>query len=500
MLTALQKHICVDKAEFILLEIQRIGELLNGGGNRLQDVFGDGPPAVLELLAKIKHEETQREYTCGQKAFQKFPELVSLTLEGRLDVHDFDQKEVSERLRSTFLSFVFKNREVIVADFIEQWLDEAVIYVSRRHRSFTHYLPCVALQIGDNNSYRFGAVEFSRKSQVRAEAVDALRKYESARDRLSNRARRNAAPGLQWCWDRAAEHPPKEPAAAFDKLTEGVEWVAKITVPRCASSVSGGRAEAALRLALCGMTLLLPGGEGAGLRLKDDPSVPFQVNKLSSVGSGAKFRPSSSWKFGAPKVDQGWREHIESNAPEVLAVVEHLIQQTLNGNALAFGFQIALRAITWYADAVRESNAETSLIKCTTAIECLLLPPKRQATAAFVIRGSLLAQRIGFPMSHWAPIARRLYERRGDVVHGNIDSLQTASQESLSEAMGFTRNVMLQFLVFCRQLQPLGLKRAGTREDVLDLYREIEGSFHDEIEITTKQYGFAWNVVPSTTP
>lgn len=498
MLTEAQKQLCVEKAEFVLLEMQRIGELLNSG-SRFQDIFGEGPSAMFEFLAKIKHMETEDEYTCGQKAFQVFPELALIALEQRPDAQDFDPKEVTERLRTTFLSFVFKNREGVVADFVEDWLKGALRYVSLRHRSYTHYIPCVALQIGDEDSYRLGAVEFFRKSRVRTEAVDAWTKYEAARDRLSNRARKNAAPGLQWCWDRAAEHSLKSPAEAFDRLTEGVEWIAKIAVPRCASSVSEVRAEAALRLALCGTTLLLPGSEGAGLRLKGDPSIPFQVNKLSSTGSGKKFRPSSSWKFGTPGVAGGWREYIESEAAEVLGVLQHLIEQTLVGRPLSFGFQIALRAITWYADAVRETNIETRLVKCTTAIECLLLPPKRQATAAFVIRGSLLAQRVGLPMSHWAPIARRLYERRGDVVHGNMDSLQSALKESSSESMEFTRNVVLQFLVFCHRLQPLGPKRVGTREDFLDLYHEVEARFHDEIEAMVKKYKFSWSVVPSTT-
>lgn len=499
MLTEAQKQICVEKAEFVLLEIQRIGELLNRG-SRLQDILGEGPSAMLEFFAKLKHAETKREYTCGQKAFQIFPELALIALAGRPDVQDFDPQEVSERLRATLLSFVFNNRDVSVADFIEEWLRDALVSVSRRHRSYTHYIPCVALQIGDGDSYRLGAIEFSRKSRVRAEALDALTKYESARDRLSNRARRNAAPGLQWCWDRATEHPPKDPAEAFDRLTEGVEWIAKITVPRCACRVSKLRAEAALRLALCGTTLILPNDEGAALRLKDDPSNPFQVNKLSSIGTGTKFRPSSSWRFGTPKVGEGWREHIESKASQVLTVLEHLIEQALAGQPLSFGFQIALRAITWYADAVRETNVETRLVKCTTAIECLLLPPKRQATAAFVIRGALLAQRDAFPMGHWAPIAKRLYERRGDVVHGNIDSLRSAVQESSSEAMDFTRNVVLQFLVFCHRLQPLGPRRVGTRDDFLSLYREAEGRFHDDVDAIVKKYKFAWNVMPSPAP
>jgi hypothetical protein len=142
---------------------------------------------------------------------------------------------------------------------------------------------------------------------------------------------------------------------------------------------------------------------------------------------------------------------------------------------------------------VRETNVETRLVKCTTAIECLLLAAPRKATATFVIRGSLLAQRQQQPMSHWAPIAKRLYQRRGDTVHGNIDSLNAATQESYAEAMEFARNVVLQFLQFCHVLQPLGTKRVGTKEDFLELYREAEATFTNEIAEISRNYGYRWN-------
>lgn len=499
MLTATQKQVSVEKVEFVLAEIQRFQGLLNETQD-FKEVFGEGPGAMFEFMAKIKHEETGREFSCGQKALGIFREVAALGLANEVDAGNFDPQGVTDRLRNTFLSYVLKDLEAPLDSYVERWIADAIVYTSRRHKSYTHYIPCVALQIGDEDTYRFGAIEFSRKNSVRTRAIESLQRYEDARERLSNRAWHNAAPGLQWCWDRAAEKVPKEPAEAFDRLAEGVEWIAVISVPRCAISVSEARAEAALRLALCGMTLLLPRSEGAALRLKDDPAEPYQRNKLSSVGRAAKFRPSSYWKFGAPKVEDGWREHIETMAKDVLTVLEHLIAQALAGRPLSFGFQIAQRAITWYADAVREMNVETKLVKCTTAIECLLLAAPRKATATFVIRGALLAQRQQQPMSHWAPIAKRLYQRRGDTVHGNIDSLDAAIKESSAEAMEFTRNVVLQFLQFCHVLQPLGPKRVGTKDDFLELYRDTEGTFQSEIREIVKRYGFSWDVAsPPTT-
>jgi hypothetical protein len=104
-------------------------------------------------------------------------------------------------------------------------------------------------------------------------------------------------------------------------------------------------------------------------------------------------------------------------------------------------------------------------------------------------------------MSDWAPVAKRLYKKRSDVAHGNVDSLREIRMESIHKELEFTRNVILQFLMFCHQLQPIGMTRAGTKEDFLELYRRLEALFHDDVARIAKEYGFKrWKVVPKSAP
>lgn len=498
MLTDEDSHICVESVEFVLTEMERFEKLFASGASFPQ-TFGDGPASLAEFMAKVKHTGTGREYTCGREALKRFRKIAQITLKGRSDAKDFALSEVAERLQETFLSHVFIDLKKRPRDYVEPWIAASVRYVAQRHRHYTHYIPCVALQIGEEISYRFGSVIFLRKVAFREQALRSYAKYEGARRRLSERAHRNAPPGLQWCWERKPGTPSKTPEETFEELTAGVEWIAKIRVPKCAQSISTARAETALRAALSSLALLLQGTEGAGLRLGYDPFIPAKTNQLLSVGDS--FRLSSSWQFGTPKVQQGWQEHITSQAQPVVDVMHHLIEQILEGASPSFGFQIALRAMTWYADAVREPNIETRLIKCATAIECLLFPQRGGATATFVIRGSLLAQRQGQPMSDWAPVAKRLYKMRSDVAHGNVDSLHKIRKESIHKELEFTRNVILQFLKFCHQLQPIGATRAGTKEDFVELYRRLEALFHDDVARIVKEYRFKdWKVVPKSTP
>lgn len=494
MLTASDKQTCIETAEFVLTEIERFIKLFEASAN-FKETFGQGHQALGEFTAHIKHAESGREYICGREALRGFKKIARIALETHANVEDFDESEVVERLRNTFLSFVLEDLQRPLDAYIEQWIEMSVRYVRVRHRARTHYLPCVALQIGRKDTYDFGPVTFMRKSVFRAQAEESFRKYEAARSRLSNRVRRNAAEGLQWCWERSDGLKAKSPEDTFAEFTHGVDWVAKIRVPKCAAAVSGIRAESALRATLASVTLLLQGSEGADLRLGQDPFFPRRTSKLASIGAGV-FRPSSSMKFGAPNVDEEWQNYLAAQAEPILAVIAHMVQEILDGAEFSFGFQIALRAITWYADAVRDPNVETKLIKCATAIECLIFPEKGKATATFVIRGSLLAQRQGQSISHWAPIAESLYKRRSDVAHGNVESLREARKEPFHSTLEFTRNVILQFLLFCRQIQPLGQNRVGTKQDFLTLYRQLEGAYHDDIAAIVKQHGWSWDLAP----
>ena len=236
--------------------------------------------------------------------------------------------------------------------------------------------------------------------------------------------------------------------------------------------------------------------EGNGLRLADDPFVPHQTNRLSSPGKGL-IRPSSLWKFGSPKAEAGWQAYLESVAKPVVSTIHRLIEKTLAGETLSYGDQIAIRSMSWYADAIRETNLETHLIKCATAVECIVLPDRFDTTATFVIRGSLLAQRQGLPMMHCAAIAKRLYERRSDVAHGNLDSLNAAQGESTRDALDFSRNAIMQFLSFCALPQMYGPKRSGARQDFIDLYQRLEGDHHSQIKEIVAKFKFKrWTIVP----
>jgi hypothetical protein len=440
---------------------------------------------IAEVLAKLKHAQTHKEFQCGSAALKRFGSIARRLIKDRSDAPDWEPRTLSDHLKSTFLTYLFGEGVSCTSQIVIPWLEASLKYVRARHRPLVHYIPCVAVEIGAKDTYSFGAITFKRKSIFFTEIESGLATYERARDRLSRRAYRNSTPQQQNCLsDRSAKR-PKSAAETFQQFAEGVEWVAIIHVERCDRAVSEKRAEAALRIALSASALLLQGTEGANLRVAGDPFDPWKKDKLSSTGS-QMFRHTSSWRFGTPEADQNWQSYLDSVAAPVLGVIHELINQTLSGVTLSYGFRLALRAITWYADAVRDTNPETRLIKCATAIECLVVPTEGKATASFVIRGSMLAQREDWPMIDCAAIASELYKKRSAIAHGNITELPSES-ESTSRALSFTRNVVLQFLAICVQLRPLGAHRNGTREDFVDFYNQCEARFASEIEEIKKR-------------
>jgi hypothetical protein len=85
------------------------------------------------------------------------------------------------------------------------------------------------------------------------------------------------------------------------------------------------------------------------------------------------------------------------------------------------------------------------------------------------------------------------------VAHGNVESLREVKPKAMSESLEFARNVVLQFLLFCRQLQPFGVRRISTKEEFLELYRASEASFRDEIKTIVQQFGYRWEM-PADAP
>jgi hypothetical protein len=266
MLTDHDRQICIEAAELVLSEMERIHKLLQAPAP-FKEIFGEGYGSVVEVASKIKHSESGREFNCGRKGLKSFRKIASIALEGTVDAEDFEPSELIDRLRDTFLSYVFSDRDWRMSDLIDTWVDTSLSYVRRRHHCYTHYIPCVALQIENEDRYDFGPVTFLRKGLFRDQAIKLISNAELARNRLSERTRRNAVPRLQGCWERKSDKAPKSPEQRFDELTEGVGWIARIAVPRCAHAISEARAEAALRASLSSLTLLVQGREGANLRL-----------------------------------------------------------------------------------------------------------------------------------------------------------------------------------------------------------------------------------------
>jgi hypothetical protein len=486
---------CIEDVDFIQAEIERHCEARRTVED-FKAFYGDGPRGIAEAMASLKHEPSGRELPCGRQALVRFRTIAERTIGSLEDQAAWNPKVLAERLRNTYLIFMKEDRCSQSRDAISAWLEESVRHVQMRHRKLRHYIPCVALSLGDKATYKFGPITFIRKAAFFESAATWIAFYEHASERLSERARRNASPGLQHCWNEHVGRKKVGAIDAFRDFTDGMSWIAIIPVGRCEYSISEERAETALRIATSAIKLMLPGNEGADLRVADDPPPSMKKYRLSSI-NGKIFRTTGTVRFGSPRVLEEWEDHMQANAAPVLAVCHLLAQQALDGSSRSFGLQIALRAITWYADAVSDTNDETQIIKCAVAIETLVLPPEYATRASFIIRGSMLAQRDGLGIRECASFAKRLYKTRSDMAHGSVESLGPTNAGLSREALDFTRRVILQFLVACSQLKPLGSRREGTREDILEFYRQCQNLFSTDINAVVDLYrlGKSWKAM-----
>jgi hypothetical protein len=473
------KMACKEDVDFIQSEIERHCE----GRKTIKDfkaLYGDGPQGMAEAMASLKHEPSGRELPCGQAALHRLRVIAERMIATFENSAAWNPKVLADRLRHTFLRFMMDDTYAQADDAVSEWLEQTVRYVQRRHRKLLHYLPCVTLNLGKLDKYTFGPLTFVKKAIFFAENSSSIASYELARERLNQRIRRNASPGLQHLWEKTGDRKKIGAVDAFREFADGIDWIAIVSVADCEHSISEQRAETALRIALSAMKLLLPEKDGVHLRVAGDPQLPMRKHRLSSI-NGKTFRTTGNIRFGSATVTEEWQTRTEIEAAPILAVCHLLVQQALDGISRSLGFQMALRAITWYADAVSDMNQETHLIKCVTAIEALILPPKNATKAAFVIRGALLAKWESFPIDPYASIANKLYLGRSDIAHGNIESLRLNDPKLSHDALEFTRRATLQFLLQCSLMKPLGSTWDGTRQDVLTFYRQLQDLSATEI-------------------
>jgi hypothetical protein len=236
MLTETLKNACTAEVEFILSEMERHALLAQSGAG-FTERFGQAQGALFEWMAKIPRGAGHREFVAGREALRRFHAIAKLIIDDRADAPDWDAIVLAERLKITLLDFVFQEGLEDVSIIVEPWTEAATRYVRSRHRRYMQYLPCVALQIGKQASYSFGAIVFTQKSLFYDRLTQSVSRYDEARRRLSKRTRRNAAPGLQWCWRDHPESKGGSTEETFQDFTKGVDWIASIQVERCDRSV-----------------------------------------------------------------------------------------------------------------------------------------------------------------------------------------------------------------------------------------------------------------------
>jgi hypothetical protein len=214
------KSQCACEVDFIVSEMERCHNPAQNGAS-FKEQFGEGTGALLEMTAKIPYAPLNREFPCGREALRRFHKIAKTLIEYRSDAGDWDAAVLSERLRNTFLLYLFAEGIMNTGEILDPWLATGVRYVRARHKPSVHYLPCVALRIGRKNTYDFGPITFTRKALFFDEAKGAFLSYDRARQRLNQRIRRNAAPESQWCWKDRDEYKNKSIEETLRKSRKG---------------------------------------------------------------------------------------------------------------------------------------------------------------------------------------------------------------------------------------------------------------------------------------
>src|SRR5258708_35310898 len=94
------------EVDFIVYEMERFHNLALTGAT-FKEQFGEGHSAILELTADLRDVASNRKIPCGRKALRRFHKIGKSLIGYRSDTSAWDAVVLSNRLRATFLTYLF---------------------------------------------------------------------------------------------------------------------------------------------------------------------------------------------------------------------------------------------------------------------------------------------------------------------------------------------------------------------------------------------------------
>jgi hypothetical protein len=398
-----------------------------------------------DKLCDLPHPSGKGLVLCTRDAYEAIYSMAERHLSSLPNKDDYSLKDMAEAIRSRIL--VAARDETSDEAIIVRTLREATIQSQTEHYERTFHFPCVLVSSQVPQHFSVGPVRFTTLSAFLDLKKDPLDAY------VDRNPYRQSA--MVWV-DRLKTNVSSNP------------WMASITIPPCAPSVSHLRAEQTAATAINLIRLLIGASHARDMRLVHSLSPsPLAYDVL--VETNEELDIWSTRRVSGGLVEDDWQATLRARAPEFWVRAGHLLNASTQGQRSEIAGRM-LDAISWFGEASLETIPGTQIAKFEAALERLTVTGPFKLHL-FCSRVALLAyeREEEIEQCYWK--AFNIHLARSQVVHGVISPKSAVFRKSLSLAHEVARVVLFRGLEIHRHLDHSG--GGSTLETLQNFYNKL---------------------------
>ncbi len=471
----IKKHVQdVQDLEFIVDDILRFASM------EIPELKAHWEMNKQDRLCNIPHPRGQGILICSRQAIDRFVglaerHLIAQKLETKVDLRLFTNIVIGE-----FVNRFLGQKSNIDRKNVDKMLSSAIKKVKTKHKSLTHFIPCVVVFESEPKEFQIGPVCFVWMEKFlhdnQAEIEEERGRIRQEHRELCAQAKLDGYPA-----DEIAKEEMLSKIA--DRLVDGLldylsefRWISIVSVPECDKTVSRKRAEVTVEGALNVLKLFLGTSYGATLRQGHSPGPPRQkANLIREADGGLKI--SIGWSKRDAMVGPGWFGAITKPDPFFFQAAGSALFACIDPEQSTDLNQRFLDALTWYGQAVSEVFPSAQVIKFVAALERLTVTKKVSDLTETVSKRTALLLGHGESREAFERLyadTKKVYDCRSGLMHGSISPLDKRVAAIAPLAERLTRDMLLRSLDLFMAMKHELRNRVPTRSDVEKRYERLE--------------------------
>lgn len=465
----------LDDIEFIISELMRFQRM-----------------EIRELMAYLReHKEDSfafitgmdgNELTVGREAIIRFFELSTRHLATlKNQSRDFDEEKFTEKVIRQFVwTYLNKDnmKQCIETRDIDKMLSTAIKRAKLEHESTTHYIPCTLLHVRDAEAFEIGIVKFIPTEQFLKQEQEAfdLEKVKIRDEHISRSQGTSENADKSKTIANSAESFANKLVDANIEYIKSFNWLAIVTVPKCAKSISRLRAERAIECALNIIKLFIGRSHTENLRLGHTPGLPKQIAELTKNEEGVY---DFSYGFNSEEMpaNKNWIDILSQEDRFYIDQLIPILNLSVTSEDIPPLDQRIYDALVWYGQAISEKQISVQIVKYVAALERLTITKKMEEglTQAVVKRvGTLVCDdyRNEEDFKKVLKNVGKVYDWRSNLMHGSVSPFEKKLETIAPLAEEITQKMIFRSIGFFARIKDVNAN--ATTDDLESTYERLE--------------------------